>query len=1804
MKIIFLAPGLSRVKRGMERFFLELSGELRKSGLDATCWGTSEAPGVEPIPVASRIDLEHFAKDQLKRVGGLPPAHPQVVQTWAVYAEDQLFAIPAALRIRQLLESGESVLVYARWQGGLIDPSGDSTELLRVLAAGIRQGKAALLVHTDYFYAPIDAMLWNAGACFHSLGPWLTAPLCQQGVAPEAILELPMCIDAAPYRSAREHRESVRAELRIPQDAFVVLSVGTFDLAAKRHDYVLAEIQRLAGERVWWVVAGSRGSEPAAWEEEARCALGSRFILLSDVRFERMPRIYAAADVFVSASFYETFGLVYLEAQMAGLPVVAHDTVVTRHLFSRLPEKFKTASLIDMRRAGAAAAAMSRWMAMLANTGERASTRAALEAFAGAQEREFGWASMAPKFAESFLRVTQSTAGIARGDRQRLAQGDEQLHRHGVRLFQEGKLADALTFIARSLGARETAERWNDWATVQSALGNPQDAEQGFRRALALAPNHAQAAANLGAVLAAAGRFEDAIPFLEKGVAGVDQNQRAAFTQILEAARAKLSAKQSLSENDISAFFEMQVARAAIPGERRSEIVAYCTVLLKEIPPAGPGHRLLGIGAHGDLLASALKRFLGYESVEWRASSVFQMNSSHFLRKSRPAVVLSEATRFLRPARFSGKDHFSPSAPPADSSITPETSSPGAKEAPSARHNLAQRVSSGYAVANSESAVGATQALSQDVRPCFFDVVVLSQILEGIADDPMRLIAEANRTLKHGGTLVLTAANIASARSLHTLLRGGTPYVDGRFSPGGKAVHHREYTASELETLAKAGGFGEIRTITRDIFWKSLDALMASLAASGFSVAARGDTIFLTARRESSVRDRFPAKLYDLSSAQSNMVNAEKNAPLRILVIFETLPLPEGGGADHRLLQIIRLLREQGHAATFLAPRTSGNNTRSSVLKEMGVEVRLEDAEVLRLEGIDVVGKWTLQEVLREGQFDLAMISLWFWMGINLPEHYLDEIRRMSPSTRIAILSDDYHGLREQGGAEISGLWSDRERAIDFAERELEAYRRADLVISISDSDRKKIAREIGKTPIEVLPMMIETPSEATQQTQTSSFSQENTSNVILSQAKDPSFFSVNRSDHVRSDERARTTSPGFEERDGVVYLGHFNNPPTLDGLEWYIREVAPIVRKQLPDLRLYIVGAQLPENWSTPDPNVVRVGFRPDLAAEFAKYRILVSPVRFGTGIKTKNLHAIAHGLPIVTNTKGADGANFVSGETALIADDPMEFASAVVELYTDRGLWEKLSKNSRAHAEKHFSKAVMNESLQAILDRARTLKPQPCDPSHVWSMRLVEKMFLEVSSYQPARDRHAIRVLAYSRAAEELLAHGNRTEARRQLRHVFNYFSHTVSRSIFFGSMPNVVEAMERTYRALGEIEGAEEFRREARQFSAAVFAETVTPAARSAELATAPAAFPTLPSKPGVGRNRHKNAKLDLSVVLPTYNRVDVLADCLGALNRQSLSPHRFEVIVVDDGSTDGTRELCAKHRPRHKFDYLQQKNGGAGAARRLGVEHARGRYLLLINDDTIVGRGLLAQHLKLQQAHASEKMAVLGDFKYAEAAKKRALTCFLSSQPFLFPQVGLKAGVYTNHSFFITCNISVRRDLVLAAGSFDANFRLGEDTELGVRLMRNGLKVIYSPEIEAIHDHLDFRLADLICRAESYGRVLVKLFKKHPDLVADGKGVLGTLDANSLGKIDSFIVEHEAEIPAAMESLAKFDSIDFLPFFSKQLDGKNAAEAVTELFKCSIPTVYWYHLFKSFLAARDTGLNSTPAAANLIAQRADA
>jgi hypothetical protein len=125
------------------------------------------------------------------------------------------------------------------------------------------------------------------------------------------------------------------------------------------------------------------------------------------------------------------------------------------------------------------------------------------------------------------------------------------------------------------------------------------------------------------------------------------------------------------------------------------------------------------------------------------------------------------------------------------------------------------------------------------------------------------------------------------------------------------------------------------------------------------------------------------------------------------------------------------------------------------------------------------------------------------------------------------------------------------------------------------------------------------------------------------------------------------------------------------------------------------------------------------------------------------------------------------------------------------------------------------------------------------------------------------------------------------------------------------------------------------------------------------------------------------------------------------------------------------------------------------------------------------------------------------------------------------------------------------------------------------------VRYVPAASAVHQHLDFTIADLIRRAEAYGRNQLLLLETHPQLLGDGSGPFGKLDEAALLSIQAFLALHTGEMPAAVGSLAKFDALDFLPFFSKTAGSRTAADEVMDLFKRALPIVFWYHLFAGFL-----------------------
>ena len=847
---------------------------------------------------------------------------------------------------------------------------------------------------------------------------------------------------------------------------------------------------------------------------------------------------------------------------------------------------------------------------------------------------------------------------------------------------------------------------------------------------------------------------------------------------------------------------------------------------------------------------------------------------------------------------------------------------------------------------------------------------------------------------------------------------------------------------------------------------------------------------------------------------------------VRVLVVHEFLPEYDRSGSEQRHWQVLQALRARGYSVTYVARHAIDKDRYITDLNMLGITAYAHDRERLAYMGISEPPVWSFEQVLKTGRFDVAFLLTWFWTGISIPEQSLDEIRRVSPQTRVIIVCDDPHGPREMTLARLSGVLADYERAKDFEQRETEIYPRADLVVTVSETNRQNLLAMSPGLRIEILPNEAES-------------------------LVDP--------------------SPGlsFAARKNLLFLGDFLNLANRDGLKWFLEEVWPLLRRKFPQIKLDLAGSNMPGNYASEFEGVERLGFVAEMKPLFASHRVFISPARYGVSTRTKNINALALGLPVVTTAAGAEGLYLRDSQEALLAETPADFAEAIGRLYTDADFWRAIADQGRAHIGKVFSKERLETALEKIIERALAFPAKEFEPDHVWSAMLVEKRFPELLEGASGRKQMLLRSTCQLRLAETLLNDGDAKAAREQLRHIFCSIYGNVAR---IPLLARILLCLERCYLELEEPDRARLCKEEA-QLCLLPSAPTLPPPELPARIAAQPE-----DRRKATGRRR-------LSVVIPTHNRARTLGECLRALGHQTLPHKDFEVIVVDDGSSDGTEAFCRGFKAGYRLTYLRQANAGAGAARRHGVEHARGEYLLMFNDDTIASANLLAKHLQAQKAHSREKLAVLGDFRYPPAASARGLSYFLTRNPFLFPQVTLKPGVHSHSALFVTCNLSVPREAVLSAGSFDPSFRVAEDTDLGIRLMKIGFRVLYIPEAIAIHEHLPFTMGGLLKRAESYGPAQLLLFRKHPEAIGDGSGPFGRLDEESIQKLRAFVTRREREVEDAVRALEKFDSLDFLPFFSRKVEDKTAADEVMAGFDQAIPDVYFYYLYRSFLKAWD-------------------
>jgi glycosyltransferase involved in cell wall biosynthesis len=211
--------------------------------------------------------------------------------------------------------------------------------------------------------------------------------------------------------------------------------------------------------------------------------------------------------------------------------------------------------------------------------------------------------------------------------------------------------------------------------------------------------------------------------------------------------------------------------------------------------------------------------------------------------------------------------------------------------------------------------------------------------------------------------------------------------------------------------------------------------------------------------------------------------------------------------------------------------------------------------------------------------------------------------------------------------------------------------------------------------------------------------------------------------------------------------------------------------------------------------------------------------------------------------------------------------------------------------------------------------------------------------------------------------------------------------------------------------------------------------------------------------------------LTIVIPTYNRKGILRKTLEAYRFQSAPEEILEILVVDDGSTDGTDSVVAQSGEGSPIPirYLRQDNRGRASARNHGIREARGEIVLFGDDDTIPAGSLVAEHIAWHGKYPEASVGVLGHVSWSPEVHPTPFMKWLGLDGPLFDYRRLSRGMQVDVAHFYSNNISLKTEFLRKNGTFDEHFRSYgyEDIELGYRLTKRGLRVLYNPDAVGYH-----------------------------------------------------------------------------------------------------------------------------------------
>jgi GT2 family glycosyltransferase/glycosyltransferase involved in cell wall biosynthesis len=337
----------------------------------------------------------------------------------------------------------------------------------------------------------------------------------------------------------------------------------------------------------------------------------------------------------------------------------------------------------------------------------------------------------------------------------------------------------------------------------------------------------------------------------------------------------------------------------------------------------------------------------------------------------------------------------------------------------------------------------------------------------------------------------------------------------------------------------------------------------------------------------------------------------------RVLIIDDSVPAPSLGAGSGRMADVARELIADGGFAVDVVPR---------------VARRADDPARARSIGVEVVDR-DLGDLIGPGGRHYGIVI------VSRPHNWaasIETLRRLAPGVPVVYDAEAlfHRRLERQLRFVIDAPTAVRvgHDAARMAAIEREIAREADYVVAISEEEAD-FFRANSPTPRHV--------------------------------AVHPPFFPI-----------SRPTPAGLGRRRDIGFVAGWSagsDSPNADALAWFARHVLPKVRARVPGSRLRVTGTDLPANVGRlASPAIEFVGQLDGLEDFYASVRVVVVPVRYGSGVKLKTVEAIQYGVPTVATTVGAEGIPFDKPDAVCVADDPDEFAADVASLLDDDGVWQ----------------------------------------------------------------------------------------------------------------------------------------------------------------------------------------------------------------------------------------------------------------------------------------------------------------------------------------------------------------------------------------------------------------------------------------------------------------------------------------------------------------------------------------------------